>query len=115
MSQEWNFYRREVGRLLAEGQEGSWLLIKGDDIIGIWDTQEEAEAVALSEVPDAAVPDPSDPQPRATGAYVIEVLAMPRLDFPVSAEGLLVDVVIGLDGDTTVAQIAAGSQSPAPI
>jgi hypothetical protein len=45
--QEWNFYRREVGRLLAEGQEGRWLLIKGEDIIGIWETQEEAKDVAL--------------------------------------------------------------------
>ena len=47
VNQEWNFYRREVGRLLAEGQEGRWLLIKGEGIIGIWDTREEAEAVAL--------------------------------------------------------------------
>jgi hypothetical protein len=45
--QEWNFYRREVGRLLAEGLEGRFLLIKGEKIIGIWDTEEEAEAVAL--------------------------------------------------------------------
>jgi hypothetical protein len=44
---EWNFYRREVGRLLAEGHETRWVLIKGEEIIGIWDTQEEAEAIAL--------------------------------------------------------------------
>src|SRR5262249_49639014 len=44
---EWNFYRREVGRLLAEGHEGKWLLIKGEQIIGIWDSQDEAEAMAL--------------------------------------------------------------------
>src|SRR5712671_3923260 len=25
---EWNFYRREIGRLLAEGHEGRWVLIK---------------------------------------------------------------------------------------
>ena len=25
---EWNFYRREAGRLLAEGHEGHWVLIK---------------------------------------------------------------------------------------
>ncbi len=43
---EWNFYRREVGRLLAEGHEGRWLLIKGEEIVGIWDTREEALAVA---------------------------------------------------------------------
>jgi hypothetical protein len=38
----WNFYRREVGRLLAEGKEGKWVLIKGEEIIGLWDTLEEA-------------------------------------------------------------------------
>src|SRR5437868_3856214 len=27
---EWNYYRREVGRLLAEGQEGRFVLIKGE-------------------------------------------------------------------------------------
>jgi hypothetical protein len=47
LSQEWNFYRREVGRLLAEGQEGRFVFIKGEQIVGIWDTQKEAEAVAL--------------------------------------------------------------------
>lgn len=45
--QEWNFYRREAGRLLAEGHEGRFLLIKGEDIIGLWDTHEEAKAVAV--------------------------------------------------------------------
>jgi hypothetical protein len=45
--QEWNLYRREVGRLLAEGQEGRFVLIKGEEIVGVWDTEEEAEAVAV--------------------------------------------------------------------
>ena len=45
--QEWNFYRREVGSLLANGHEGRFVLIKGEKILGIWDTQEEAEAVAF--------------------------------------------------------------------
>src|SRR5262245_2142437 len=31
--QEWNCYRREVGRLLAEGQEGRFVLIKGEQIV----------------------------------------------------------------------------------
>jgi hypothetical protein len=39
---EGNTYRREVGRLLAEGHEGRHVLIKGDQILGIWDTNEEA-------------------------------------------------------------------------
>ena len=33
---------------------------------------------------------------------------MPTLDFSVLPDGLLVDAVIGLDGDTIAAQIAAG-------
>jgi hypothetical protein len=44
---EWNFYRREVGRLLAEGHEGRFVLIKGEEVIGIWDTEEETRAIAL--------------------------------------------------------------------
>jgi hypothetical protein len=44
---EWQFYRREAGRLLAEGHEGRFILIKGEQIIGIWDTHDEARAVAL--------------------------------------------------------------------
>ena len=39
---EWEFYRREVGRLLAEGNEGRHVLIKGEEIIGIFDTHLEA-------------------------------------------------------------------------
>jgi hypothetical protein len=44
---EWSFYRREAGRLLAEGHEGRFVIIKGEQLIGIWDTQQEAKAVAL--------------------------------------------------------------------
>ena len=44
---EWNLYRQEVGRLLATGHEGRWVLIKGSEIIGIWDSREEAKDVAL--------------------------------------------------------------------
>jgi hypothetical protein len=44
---EWSFYRRIIGRLLAEGHEGKWLLIKNEEIIGIWETQADANAVRL--------------------------------------------------------------------
>ena len=44
---EWNFYRNQVGRLLAEGQEGRWVLIKGEEIIGMWDTEKEADQVRV--------------------------------------------------------------------
>ncbi len=35
-------YRRVVGRLLAEGHAGEFVLIQGDDIIGCWPTRKEA-------------------------------------------------------------------------
>jgi len=41
---ESNTYRREVGRLLSEGHEGRWVLIKGEQIIGIWDTFSDASS-----------------------------------------------------------------------
>jgi len=44
---EWEFYRRVVGRLLTEGHEGKWLLAKGEEIVGIWDSEEEANRVRL--------------------------------------------------------------------
>jgi hypothetical protein len=46
LATEANFYRREVGRLLAEGHEGKWVLVKGEEIVGIWDTRQEAFAAA---------------------------------------------------------------------
>ncbi len=35
-------YFRELPRLLAEGHEGRFVLIKGDQIVGIWDTSGDA-------------------------------------------------------------------------
>ena len=40
-SREWAVYRRELPRWLAQGQEGRFVLIKGDDVIGFWDTWRE--------------------------------------------------------------------------
>ncbi len=39
---EWNTYRREVGRLLAEGEQGRFVLIKGERIVGRYPTEREA-------------------------------------------------------------------------
>jgi hypothetical protein len=50
-AQEWNFYCRQVGRLLAEGHEGKWVLIRGEAIIGIWDTEAEANQLRLERFP----------------------------------------------------------------
>jgi hypothetical protein len=42
LAEEWNTYRREIARWLAEGLEGRHVLIKGEEIIGIYATSEEA-------------------------------------------------------------------------
>jgi len=46
--QAWETYRREVGRMLAEGKEGKRVLVKGNEIIGFWDTHVAALAVGLN-------------------------------------------------------------------
>ncbi len=48
---EWNFYRREVGRLLAEGHEVRWILIHNGAIVGLWDTEDEADRIRLQRFP----------------------------------------------------------------
>lgn len=51
LADEWETYRREVARLLAEGNEGRYVLIKGQQIIGIWETLKEAFAEADKRFP----------------------------------------------------------------
>ncbi len=41
---EWATYRREARRLLAEGHGGKVVVIKGDTILGVFSTREEARA-----------------------------------------------------------------------
>jgi hypothetical protein len=35
-------YRRELPRLLEEGEEGRYALFKGDQLLSVWDTQGDA-------------------------------------------------------------------------
>jgi hypothetical protein len=44
---EWNTYRRIVGRLLAEGNEGRFVLIKGEEVLGLYDTWKAARTAGL--------------------------------------------------------------------
>jgi hypothetical protein len=39
---EWDTYRREVGRLLTDGKEGQFVLIKGQQVVGLYATEREA-------------------------------------------------------------------------
>ena len=47
LGREWNAYRREVGRLLSEGQAGRFVLIKGEEIVGLYDSWQDAREVGL--------------------------------------------------------------------
>jgi hypothetical protein len=42
---ESQIYRREMPRWLAEGREGKFVLIKGDEVIGLFEKEEDALAV----------------------------------------------------------------------
>jgi hypothetical protein len=39
---EWRVYLRELPRWLAEGKEGRFVLIKGEEVIGLFDTKSAA-------------------------------------------------------------------------
>jgi hypothetical protein len=39
--QEWNTYRRELPRLLAEGLEGKFALVKGEEVVAVFSTWED--------------------------------------------------------------------------
>ncbi|MCI0462493.1 MAG: hypothetical protein L0Z62_36545 [Gemmataceae bacterium] len=39
---EWLTFRRELPRLLAEGHEGKWTLVKGEALAGLYPTRDEA-------------------------------------------------------------------------
>jgi hypothetical protein len=44
-AREYEVYRREVGQFLAEGREGQFVLIDGENVVGFWPTfQEGVEA-----------------------------------------------------------------------
>jgi hypothetical protein len=42
LSTEWNTYLDELPRLLAEGHEGKFVLIKGNQVIGLFETWDDA-------------------------------------------------------------------------
>jgi hypothetical protein len=44
LATEWEMFRRELPRLLAEGHEGQYVLIKGENIIGLYPSSDEGIA-----------------------------------------------------------------------
>jgi hypothetical protein len=87
---EWNFFRREWPRLLAEGREGQWVLIKGEEIAGFYDTADEAITAGHARfgvVPLLAIAGPANPA--LLPAHPCgELLAMPTLTFSVGADAV---------------------------
>jgi hypothetical protein len=66
LEREAETYRREVGRLLAEGNAGRHALIKADQVISIWDTQRDAlqagrDKFGLEDIAVVKI-DPRDPE-----------------------------------------------------
>jgi hypothetical protein len=50
--QEWEAYRKLVGQMIVDGYEGSYVLIKGSEIIGYFDTWHEASATGRKQFPN---------------------------------------------------------------
>ena len=100
---------------MAEGHEGRFILIKGEEVIGIWKTQEEAESVARKKylLQPCLIHQVRSREPLLRHFH--ETLAMAKLVFPFLPDGLAVDVVIGLDGATLAAQIASGQAMTPPM
>jgi hypothetical protein len=47
LAQEWDTYRRELARLLAEGHEGRFVLIKGRQVLAVYDAWATAREAGL--------------------------------------------------------------------
>jgi hypothetical protein len=43
LAREWKTFKREVGRLVAEGHAGRFAIVKGDQVVSVWDTPRDAE------------------------------------------------------------------------
>jgi len=37
-SREWQAFKREVARLMAEGQQGGFAVFQGESLVGVWDS-----------------------------------------------------------------------------
>jgi hypothetical protein len=46
LKRELGTYRRELPRLLAEGEEGRFVVIRGEQLLGTWDTYRDASQYA---------------------------------------------------------------------
>ena len=51
LAAEISTYERELARLVADGQEGRWVVIRTDQLIGIWDTFDDAIQAGYERLP----------------------------------------------------------------
>lgn len=49
LAEDWSYYRSQAGKLLADGHEGRWVLIKDQRIVGIFHTEQAAYDTALAQ------------------------------------------------------------------
>ena len=42
-AEEWRAFKREAPRLVSEGKAGKFAVLKGDDLVGVWDTLSDAD------------------------------------------------------------------------
>ena len=42
LRREWDSFRRDLPRLLAEGHEGEFALLRGEELIGLYPSQDDA-------------------------------------------------------------------------
>ena len=55
LAEAWETYRRGVGRLLAEGRAGKFVLIHGSDVVGFWDTFADTQSEGARRFPGQPV------------------------------------------------------------
>ena len=95
--QEIATYLRELPRLLTEGHTGRHALVKGDEVVGVWDKQEDAIQAARErfgiEPIFVKTVDPRDPEPLRPPEDS-ERLPMPVLKGNLHNTGALVEVLL---------------------
>lgn len=52
LATEIHTYFRALPRLLSEGEDGRFVVVKGGELFGVWDTQQDAIQVGRERFPD---------------------------------------------------------------
>src|SRR5205809_1077338 len=52
-AEEWKTFKREVFRLVNDGEIGKFAVLKGEQLVGVWDTLSDAELAGRRQFGDA--------------------------------------------------------------